>query len=85
MEIAISPPLAGGIAWILAASLVAALPMRRQFAPGFLLLLAAPVLVAWIGAVHGVLPAAFGVFAFLSMFRRPLRHLAGNLTGGESS
>lgn len=58
--------------WAVAATLVAFLPMRRQYLPGGLLLLAAPVLLVWIGVAHGALAAALGLAAVASMFRRPL-------------
>ena len=67
-------PLVSGALWVLAATLVALLPMRRQFIPGVALLIAAPALLAWIGWTHGWLWLAFGLFAFFSMFRRPLRY-----------
>ena len=60
-----SPPLILGGVWIFAATLVAMLPMRRQMLPGMALLLSAPILLVWIGWVHGWLWLAFGLFAFL--------------------
>jgi hypothetical protein len=69
-------PLVLGALWVLAATATAFLPMRRQRGPGLALLLAAPVLLVWIGVAHGWLWVAFGVFAFVSMFRKPLRYLA---------
>ena len=59
---------------MLAATVVAFLPMRRQYLPGIALLAAAPILILWIGAVHGWWLAAIGLLAFLSMFRNPLRY-----------
>lgn len=67
-----STPLILGCVWVLIAAVTAMLPMRRQMAPGLALLIAAPVLLVWIGWVHGWLWLAFGVFAFVSMFRNPL-------------
>lgn len=67
-------PLVMGGLWVVAATVVAMLPMRLQMAPGLLLLLAAPVLLVWIGMVYGWLWLAFGLFAFVSMFRHPLRY-----------
>jgi hypothetical protein len=67
-----SIPLILGCLWVLAAAATAMLPMRRQMAPGLTLLVAAPVLLVWIGLVHGWLWLAIGLFAFLSMFRNPL-------------
>lgn len=65
-------PLVLGAVWVIAAAIVAALPMRRQMVPGLGLLIAAPVLLVWIGATQGWFWTAFGSFAFASMFRRPL-------------
>ena len=72
-------PLTLACLWVLAAALVAVLPMRLQYLPGLaLLLLAVPLLVA-LARAHGALPVALFLFAVLSMFRRPLwgigRHL----------
>lgn len=61
--------------WVLAATLVALLPMRWQFAPGLVLLVAAPGVIVWIGIAHGALVAVLGMAAFVSMFRNPLRYL----------
>lgn len=61
--------------WIVAATGVAFLPMRLQFAPGLALLLAVPALLCWIAVSVGAWLALFGLVAFLSMFRRPLIHL----------
>ncbi len=58
--------------WVLAASGTAMLPMRRQMAPGLVLLLSAPVLVVWLGVQVGWAASAVAVLAVLSMFRRPL-------------
>jgi Protein of unknown function (DUF2484) len=74
-------PLVAGALWVLASALVALLPMRRQYVPGVALLLLAPVLIVWIGWVHGWLWAAFGLFAFLSMFRNPLVYFWKKATG----
>lgn len=76
-----SLPLLLGCLWVVVAALVAALPMRRQFAPGLALLIAAPGLILWIGLVHGWLLAAVGSFALLSMFRRPLIYFTRRALG----
>ena len=70
-----------GALWVLAATGVALLPMRRQFAPGLALLLGAPPLIAYIGHQHGWWMAGIGLLAFLSMFRRPLIFLARKALG----
>ena len=70
-----------GCVWVLAAAIVAMLPMKRQMMPGLALLVAAPVLLVWIGWVHGWLWLAFGVFAFVSMFRNPLLYFLRRALG----
>ena len=70
-----------GCVWVLAAAIVAMLPMKRQMIPGLALLVAAPVLLVWIGWVHGWLWLAFGVFAFVSMFRNPLLYFLRRALG----
>ena len=69
-----STPLILGCLWVIAATWVALLPMRWQFPPGIALLVAAPVLLVWIGWEHGWIWLGFGLFAFVSMFRYPLRY-----------
>lgn len=76
-----STPLILGCLWVIASAGVAMLPMRRQFPPGLALLIAAPVLLVWIGWVHGWYWLAFGLFAFVSMFRHPLRHFLRRTLG----
>jgi signal transduction histidine kinase len=77
----VSTPLILGCIWIIAAAVVAMLPMKRQMLPGMALLLAAPVLLIWIGWAHGWLWLALGLFAFLSMFRNPLVYFARRALG----
>ena len=74
-------PLTFGCLWVIAAAITAMLPIRRQMLPGFTLLAAAPVLLIWIGYVHGWLWLAVGLFAFASMFRRPLIYVARKALG----
>lgn len=76
-----SLPLALGCFWVVAAAIVAMLPMRRQMLPGTALVIAAPVLLALIGWAHGWLWLAVGVFAFLSMFRNPLLYFLRRALG----
>lgn len=65
------PLIAAGL-WVLAATITAFLPMRRQFPPGILLLILAPGILVWIGLVHGVIWVVLGIAGFVSMFRNPL-------------
>jgi len=67
--------------WVLAATIVALLPMRRQFAPGLVLLILAPVLMVWLSFAYGLWAGAVGLVAFLSMFRRPLIYLVKRALG----
>ena len=76
-----SLPLGIGCLWVLAATVTALLPMRMQFAPGITLLVAAPILLIWIGYEHGFWTALLGLLAFMSMFRRPLAYLAKRALG----
>ncbi len=69
-----SLPLVLGCLWIFAATVTAMFPMRYQYPPGITLLLLAPVLIVWIGMEHGWLLTLVAVFAFVSMFRNPLRY-----------
>lgn len=78
-----TPLVLGGL-WVLAATATAFLPMRRQMVPGLALLVAAPVLLVWIGLAHGWLWLVFVLFAFASMFRRPLRHFLKRALGREA-
>ena len=74
-------PLIFGVLWVLAATVTAFLPMKRQMVPGMALLIAAPFLILWIGSAYGWLWAAAGLFAFLSMFRNPLIYFAKRAMG----
>lgn len=76
-----SDPLILGGLWVIAAAAVAMLPMRLQMLPGLTLLIAAPMLLVWIGMVHGWTWLAFGLFAFVSMFRRPLIYFVRKAMG----
>lgn len=67
--------------WVLAAAATAMLPMRRQYAPGITLLIAAPVLIGWLAWTHGAWVGVIASLAFLSMFRNPLIYFAKRLLG----
>lgn len=76
-----SLPLILSCLWVIAGALVSFLPMRWQIAPGLALLVAAPVLIFWLGMVHGWPLALIGGFALVSMFRKPLGALVRRLAG----
>lgn len=67
--------------WVLAATVVALLPMRLQYVPGVALLLAAPVLIVWLGWLYGWWAGALALAGFVSMFRNPLRYMLARLRG----
>ena len=69
------------VLWVFASAIVAMMPMRRQYIPGVALLLAAPVLIVMIGLQVHWLAAGAATFAFVSMFRNPLRYLLAKLKG----
>ncbi|MCB6176552.1 DUF2484 family protein [Rhodobacter sp. Har01] len=74
-------PALAAVLWVLGATATAFLPMRRQLVPGLALLLSAPALLLWIGAVHGWLWTLPALLALVSMFRRPFGHLLARLSG----
>lgn len=67
--------------WVVLSTVVAFLPMRHQILPGSVLMLAAPVLIGFLGYQHGLIPAIAALAAFLSMYRNPLRYFLGKLRG----
>ncbi|WP_298842328.1 DUF2484 family protein [uncultured Roseobacter sp.] len=69
------------IFWVLASAAVAMLPMRLQYVPGVALLLAAPVLIVLAGLTWGWWVSALALFAFVSMFRNPLRYFLARARG----
>ncbi|MEE4187311.1 MAG: DUF2484 family protein [Roseobacter sp.] len=69
------------VLWVLASAAVALLPMRHQYVAGVLLLLAAPCLILWLAvSVHWAV-SLFAGFAFLSMYRNPLRYFWARARG----
>ncbi|MEP5732468.1 MAG: DUF2484 family protein [Sulfitobacter sp.] len=71
------------ILWVFASATVAMLPMRRQYVPGIVLLIAAPVLIVMIGVQVNWIAALLGLAAFVSMFRNPLRYIVARLRGQD--
>jgi hypothetical protein len=74
-------PVIIGCLWVVAATVVALLPMKHQYVPGVTLLIAAPFLIGWIGWTYGWWVGAIGLFALLSMFRNPLRYFYRRFRG----
>lgn len=73
------------VLWVFAATAVAMLPMRLQFRPGMVLLVAAPVLIIWLGLDFGWLVGIGALAAFLSMFRNPIRYYWRKWSGRETA
>ncbi|OAN93214.1 DUF2484 family protein [Sulfitobacter geojensis] len=69
------------ILWVFASAGVAMLPMRQQYIPGIVLLIAAPVLIFFIGQQVGWVMALLAIAAFVSMFRNPLKFIVAKLRG----
>jgi hypothetical protein len=67
--------------WVVASAIVAFLPMRRQYMPGIVLLVAAPLIIVWLAFDYGWWVALIGLFGFVSMFRNPLIYLYRRLRG----
>lgn len=82
MSLLQEPLLVLGI-WALATMALAPLPMKYQMLPGLALLLVLPVLLIWIGQVHGFLPVLIGLAAAVSLFRKPLGVLWRRLLRGN--
>ena len=76
-----APALLFGCLWVIAATITACLPMKRQYVPGIALLIAAPLLLIWIGVTVGAIWAVAGGAAFLSMFRNPLKYMWARARG----
>ncbi len=70
-----------GCLWVLAVTAIAMLPMRRQFVPGIVLLMLAPVLIWMLWQEFGWMVGCFGIFALFSMFRRPVRFYTKKFLG----
>lgn len=67
--------------WVVAATVVALLPMRMQYVPGVILLGLAPVLILWIGLSVAWWAGVLALAAFVSMFRNPLRYFLAKARG----
>ncbi len=65
--------------WILAGAGVALLPVRRQYAPGIVLLAVAPALIIYLAMQHDPWIIMVSVAVLISMFRRPLMVLIRHL------
>lgn len=71
------------VLWVLASAAVALLPMRMQYVPGIALLLSAPLLIIWVAVDVAWWAAVLAAFAFISMYRNPLRYFWARLSGKQ--
>lgn len=62
------------VIWVFGSTIVAFLPMRRQYLPGGALMFSAPLLILFIGYEHGWIWLVPALLAFASMYRNPLRY-----------
>ncbi|MBW4960482.1 DUF2484 family protein [Sulfitobacter sp. CW3] len=67
--------------WVFLSATVATLPLRMQFIPGAILLVAGPVLIIVIGFEVGFVFSVIALAAYVSMFRNPLLFLLAKLRG----
>lgn len=74
-----STPLVLAFLWVLAATVVAFLPMRFQYVLGFLLAVSAVVLIVWLSVSLSPWIGVAALAAFVSMFRKPLGYFARRL------
>ena len=74
-------PIVAACIWVIAATVVALLPMRLQYAPGLMLLILAPILIAWLSISVGWWVGLLALAGFLSMFRNPLRYFWAKARG----
>jgi hypothetical protein len=74
-------PLVLAFLWVVAATVVAFLPMRLQFVFGFALALSAVALIVWLSVSLSAWIGVAALAAFVSMFRKPLGYFAKRLTG----
>ena len=74
-------PLILAFLWVVAASIVAFLPMRAQMILGLPLAAAALALVIWLSVSLSPWIGVAALAAFVSMFRKPLAYFAKRLFG----
>lgn len=72
------------ILWVFASTIVAFLPMERQFRPGGLLLVTAPLLIWALTRDFGAVVGLASLAAFVSMYRNPLRYLWARVTNRQN-
>lgn len=73
------------VIWVLASAAVAMMPVHRQIIPGVALMAAGPVLVVTIALQVGVMGGVFAVWAYFSMYHRPLVTIWNGLRAAKSN
>jgi len=76
-----TPSLIAASLWVVAATLVAFLPIRRQILPATLLGLAGLAILVWIGVEKGWVWTILGLLGFASLFRNGFKALPALLRG----
>lgn len=76
-----SAPIVLACLWVVAATVVAFLPLRLQVVFGFFLAVWALALVIWLSAAVSPWIGVAALAAFVSMFRKPLAYFAKRLLG----
>ena len=74
-----SMTMALAVIWVIAATIVAVMPLHHQFRPGSLLLAASPPMLVMLALDFGLLVGMMACCAFVSMFRHPLRYFWSKL------
>ena len=67
--------------WVVAATITAMLPMRRQFIPGFVLLIVSVPMLIFVGYENGWWVALVALAGAASMFRKPLNYFGRRAMG----
>ncbi|MEL6121742.1 MAG: DUF2484 family protein [Pseudomonadota bacterium] len=70
-----------GCVWVLACTVIAMLPIRRQIVPGVMLMMAGSFLIWVLIDQPGWLVGGIALFAFLSMFRNHMIYMTQILMG----
>ena len=76
-----TPSLIAACLWVVAATALAFLPIRRQILPGSLLGLAGLGLIVWIGYENGWIWSVVALLAFASLFRNGFKAIPALLRG----
>jgi len=76
-----TPSLVAACLWVVAATALAFLPIRRQIVPGTILGLAGLGIIVWIGWENGWIWTVVALLAFASLFRNGFRVIPALIRG----